>query len=1358
MDSTAFEASFKYKLIYIMRINDEMHRDILKIGDATVKTDVEESKLFPNCSILNKAAKERIKQYTNTAGIRYELLHTELAICKNINKSGELELKSFRDYDVHQVLKNSNIRVEDIQGSSSREWFKINLEIAKKAIKAVKENKKNLSGTEIINEKDKIIFRPEQIEAIKQTVECFKKKNGKMLWNAKMRFGKTLSALQVVKECKFKRTIIITHRPVVDSGWYEDFNKIFSVKDKYEYCSKNKEKDNTIEELLQRSKHFVYFASIQDLRGSKRVGGKFDKNSTIFATNWDFVIVDEAHEGTTTALGDEVIKQIVKEKNSYDTKFLALSGTPFNILADYEDENVYTWDYVMEQQSKYAWSENHFGDSNPYEGLPEMRMYTYDLGELLHKSKNYIETEDKAFNFKEFFRTWTGNEDRDFKTMPLGTKIGDFVHVDDVKSFLNLITKEDENSNYPFANAKYREFFKHTLWMVPGVKEAKALSYLMKEHPIFGSNAFTIVNVAGDGDNDEEDRDELERVKNAIKEAEKNGGYTITLSCGKLTTGVTIKEWTAVMMLAGSFSTSASSYLQTIFRVQSPCNINGKIKTCCYVFDFAPDRTLKMVTEAVAISAKAGKQSTSDRKILGEFLNYCPVIAVNGTRMKPYNTNKLLEQLKRAYVERTVKNGFDDKCLFNIDEILKLNKADFEEFDKLSKLVEAAKSTLSRDIKINNQGLTDEEYVEYEQLKTKKSITPEEEEKRNQYEEFMEKRQDVLRTLRSLSVRMPLLIYGIDMDINEDITMDTLIKEVDESSWKEFLPQGVSKDIFEKLIKFFDMDIFVAAGRKIRETTKEADDSSPIERVKKISELFSYFKNPDKETVLTPWRVVNMHMSDCIGGYDFFDKEHKLLLDEPRFVNQGDVTTNIFNNDKVKILEMNSKTGLYPLYVTYSIYKYKLKKREKETNYVSFDEKNKLWMDTVKNNVFVICKTPMAKYITKRTLLGYRNGKWNAHYFEDIISYMKNKSKQFISMVNVGSYWDKKGKTMKFNAIVGNPPYQENIGVKKGNKSLSKQLFPIFIENAILLDSRYVSFITPSRWFTGEAQDKSFVRLREFLKGNLHFVKLVNYIDNKSLFPGVEIAGGVNYFLYDKLYNGNVEFMECNSHETNTVKRALFEKNIDIVIAKNELVDILYKVKKSKTFSSITKITFGRNAFAVVGKESELNSITQEMPFDKSVAVRCAKEKFRYINRNLLKKNIFLVDKWKVFTSKANGGAGFINDEKPVTILGKAYIGKPNQICSDSLIPLGPFDTKIEAFNLQKYMTGKFFRFMVGILKVSQNIYQNVYQFVPMQNFTDSSDIDWNKSIPEIDKQLYAKYNLTDEEINYIESKIKPMK
>lgn len=1332
-----FKSTFEYKLIYVFRINDKKHKDLVKIGDATVHTTKSYNELFENCKELNQAAKERINSYTVTAGIEYELLHTELAIYTEKNK-----VKAFRDKKVHDVLIRSGIERHSFNTESQGlEWFETDLETAKKAIKAVKNNRSSLLVNDISEGKSPIIFRPEQKDAIEKTVKLFKKSD-RMLWNAKMRFGKTLSALEVAKRLEFKKTLIFTHRPVVSDGWYEDFNKIF-YDTNYKFGSKTR--GETIENLVDSDFPFVYFASIQDLRGSAAVGGKFDKNEFLFLIDWDFIIVDEAHEGTQTTLGQKVLEEVLGN-NDKIPKLLELSGTPFNLLSNFKEEEIYTWDYIMEQKAKATWELSHFGDSNPYEELPKLEIYTYSLDKII---KGYVDLEDSAFNFREFFRTWTGDIKKDFKPIPNNVKIGDFVHRDDVWSFLDLLTKEDKNTNYPFSTREYRSYYKHTLWMVPGVKEAKALSALMKEHPVFGCGEFEIVNVAGNGDEEENYRDALIAVRKAIGK-DPDDHYSITISCGRLTTGVTVPEWTAVLMLAGSFSTSASSYLQTIFRVQTPANINGKMKEYCSVFDFAPDRTLKMVAEAGHLSSATGNVN-NDRIVMGEFLNYCPVIGIDGSSMATYNVDSLLQQLKRAYTDRVVKNGFDDKHLYN-DNLLKLDDIELQDFEELKKIIGSTKQTKkSNDIDINNQGLTNEEYEEIQRIekKPKKERTAEEIALLEEKKKKKNNAQKAMSILRGISIRIPLLIYGAEIPFEQDITADNFVNMIDDASWNEFMPSGVTKEKYRKFAKYYEQDVFVAAGRQIRNMAKSADELPPTERVKKIAEIFSMFKNPDKETVLTPWRVVNMHMSECLGGYNFYNEEFDMTLDDPVFVDRGKVTADTFANPNAKILEINSKTGLYPLYVTYSIFRSKIDKMPK--NELTDDTVWYLWKETVKNNLFVICKTPMAKAITKRTLLGYKQGKVNAHYFEDLINKLKNEQLQFIDKVTRGSYWNREEQKMKFDAIVGNPPYQENLGTENNSRSLAKQLFPDFIKIAIELKPLYSSLITPSRWFAGDAQDGSFVRLREYLKDKEHFIKIVNYENSNDLFENVIIKGGLNYFLYSDSYIGQVEFAtKSDKSDFIITKRDLFEEGLEIVLSNAQDFKIIQKVSTEK--GSLMDIATGRNAFNIVGKESTVEKLTKKDKFDGSIPIRCKGNVIRWADKSLVTKNLNIFESYKVFISKSAG-----DPAKDQNVIGTPYIGEPLSACTDSLIPIGCFNSRIEAVNLRKYLMTKFVRYMISILKVSQNVYQNVYKFVPIQDFTNESDIDWSKSIHKIDQQLYAKYNLTQEEINFIETTIKPM-
>lgn len=1343
-DKINFTNAFAYKVIYAFTVNDELHKGLIKIGDATLYSDLSPDKFPPNCKALNQAALKRIKQYTNTVGIIPNLLHTELAVRTIKDKQNNINMVAFRDHDVHSVLEHSGIKKVKIDETTGREWFEISIQTVIDAIDAVKKNYANLSN---ISKKEftPIVFRPEQKDAITRTVKQFKK-NNRMLWNAKMRFGKTLSALEVIKRCKYEKTIILTHRPVVNAGWYEDFGKIFYDRD---YIYGSKLNGYSLDELLSKNEKFVYFASIQDLRGSEAVGGKYNKNNAVFDTVWDLVIVDEAHEGTKTALGDDTIKAIIKEENN-KTKLLALSGTPFNILDEYDEKSIYTWDYIKEQECKSEWDKQHFGDSNPYEELPELRIYTYDLGDLL-KNKNYITYEDKAFNFSEFFRTWTGEFNRDYAQMPQIAKIGDFVHEEDVWSFLNLMTKTDEKSSYPYSKDEYRELFKHSLWMVPGVKEAKALKELMLKHPVFGCGQFNIVNVAGN--DDEESVDALNSVRKAISSAEKVDTYTITLSCGKLTTGVTVKEWTAVFMLAGSFSTSAANYLQTIFRVQSPCNKNGRIKTTAYVFDFAPDRTLKMVSEAVSVSSKAGKANSDDKKILGKFLNYCPVISVAGSKMQEYKADKLLQQLKRAYADKVVRNGFDDNNLYN-DELLKLSDIDIEEFNKLKGIIGKSKAAIKQnDIAVNNQGLTNEEYEELEKIKKKpkKELSKEEIERLEELKKKKKVRNDAISILRGISIRMPLLIYGADIPYDEEITLDRFVEEVDDSSWDEFMPNGVTKKIFADFRKYYDEDIFIAAGRRIRNIAREADTLNPTQRVKKIASLFANFKNPDKETVLTPWRVVNMHMSDCLGGYDFFDEKHENTIDEPRFLDRGKVTKDTFANVNAKILEINSKTGLYPLYVSYSIYRAKCKLYQKDK--LSFDKKREIWNEVIQNNVFVICKTPMAKKITQRTLAGYSKVKINAHYFDDLINQLKNKPQQFIDRVLKPSYW-KKGDIgqMKFDAIVGNPPYMEMDG---GAQASAKPIYQHFVMTAKKLNPNYLSFIMPTRWYSG---GKGLDNFRDEMLNDMHIEKLFDCLSPDVLFPNTNIRGGVCYFLRNINFDGNKEMstvvtMDRNKDHIET-KRPLKVKDVDIFIRYSYSISILDKVFVSD-IDTIDKYISSRKPFGLDGKfikskdfyEASTNLLNPVLCYGKSKTVG-------YTELKNIKTHTELIDKWKVMVPYANNIGTELNDDNL-----NAFVVSPNSVCTETYIIIGiglELDKQM-CEDLVVYLKTKFARFMLSLAKNSQHATAKTYRFVPMQDFTSNSDIDWDKSIPEIDKQLYKKYNLSEDEIKFIEEKIKPM-
>ena len=1319
-----FTSSLKLKLIYVFRINDAAHRGCLKIGEATCE-DENVFGLSPNSKALNEAARKRINQYTQTAGIAYDLLYTELTV---YNRGG---LRSFNDKEVHNVLERSGIKKKVFDTvNKANEWFITDLETVKRAIAAVKEGRSSLSSAEVTREYSPIVFRPEQQEAISKTKKQFKKGN-QMLWNAKMRFGKTLSALQVIKDMEFQRTLILTHRPVVDAGWFEDFGKIFYDRKDFAYGSKNNGEsyDSLERRTVSHGLRYVYFASMQDLRGSELVGGNFDKNNEVFATDWDLIIVDEAHEGTQTELGKAVMGELVKEQ----TKVLRLSGTPFNLLDNFKEDEIYTWDYVMEQRAKMSWDELHFGDPNPYASLPTLNIYTYDLGRLL---REFVD-EDVAFNFKEFFRV---NES------------GSFCHEKDVRAFLNLLTKEDKDSLYPYANEEYRNIFRHTLWMVPGVKEARALSAMLQTHPVF--QHFKVVNVAGDGDQDEESRDALEAVEQAIGK-DPDATRTITLSCGRLTTGVSVKAWTAVFMLSGSYNTAASSYMQTIFRVQTPATINGRMKEQCYVFDFAPDRTLKVIAETAKISSKAGKTSQSDRKAMGEFINFCPIISIEGSQMNRFDVPRMLEQLKRVYVERVVRNGFEDNSLYN-DELMKLDDLELQEFDDLKKIIGQTKAMpKTNQVDINSQGLNNEEYEEKEKLekKPKKELTEEDRKRLEELKKKTKNREAAISILRGISIRMPLLIYGTELsDKDMEITIDNFASLIDPQSWEEFMPKGVTKQKFNSFKKYYDPEIFCAAGKRIRAMARAADKLSIEERIERITDIFSTFRNPDKETVLTPWRVVNMHLGDCLGGYNFYDTEYQNVISEPRFIDKGEVTAEVFSPES-RILEINSKSGLYPLYMAYGIYRARVKASLFAVETV--EEQQAVWDKVIAENIFVICKTPMAKSITKRTLAGFRKAKVNTRYFEDLINQIKNKPENFIAKVAKGrSYWKAiDNDNMKFNAIVGNPPYQEVVDQKESTngQKVSISIFQYFqtISEKI---GKYTALIYPgSRWIHRSGKGLEKFGLAQM--NDPHLALLEFFPSSKDIFKDVAIADGLSIVLK------NMEKNECGftykysvdgkviTIQANNPGNDMFSLNPQ----DNEIIKRLDNAIKS--FGCLHDSILPRNLFSIesdfVEKNPSLvkeyndgdyyNPETEIKLFTNDKSGKSGRARWYIADKNVITSGSEYLNKWKVIVSSANAGGQKRSNQIAIVDNHSAF--------GRSRVALKTFATEKEAQNFFRYATSEIIRF--AFLLTDESLTSLAKKVPDLLDYSDRNGvIDYSDNI---NTQLYTLFGIDDKNRQHIQ-------
>lgn len=1361
MSEPIYSGAAQYNLIYIFAINDEDHRNYLKIGQTSFSSSSSYKQLPPNCEELNQYAHARIKQYTKTALVKYELLYTELARVMRRLGDGTIEAVAFSDHDVHQVLNRSGYVVRKfIDSDRDSEWYRVTLAPAIAAIRAVREGRNVLTPAEktatvLPTLKDETVAveaepsrspfipREEQIECVAKTKRVFAK-GDKMLWDCKMRFGKTVTAYKLIKDMGFQKVIVVTHRPAVVDGWSKDFDWIFAGEDRV-FLSKadikygdrfnaedagiDAENNRKLRNLVQSGKSFIYFASMQDLRGSKLAGGPHDKNRGVFEMDWDLIIYDEAHEGTQTELGLKVQELLeAPKKDKTPKKVLQLSGTPYNLLSKYDDNNVYSWDYVKEQKAKAEWDSKHPGDHNPYEELPEMRICTFDLRDKLLSSYRY-EDETVAFNFREFFRTWTGDPAKDFVPLPAGASVGDFVHAADVDAFLDLISTDREDSNYPFATEEYREMFRHTFWILPGVKEARAFCTALRRHPVFKN--YEVVNVAGEGDVEQPYDDALIAVRDAIKKHDK----TITVSCGRLTTGVTVREWSGVMLLSGSSSTGAAGYMQTIFRVQSAGSIDGKQKKVCYAFDFAPDRALKVLSEVHQLKKSAVGTDDAGRVQLREFLNFCPVLAEGETGMEYYDVDKMMRQLKRLTVDAAVKSGFDDDSIYKADAGIVMDTQKARLFEQLKlKLTPQKPGKKETHIKVNEQGLTEEEYRKAQEAKrkNKKERTKEEEEALKKEKEQKKSQQALFDLLRNVSIRLPLLIYGTAAEFDESIKLEDFITVVDNESWKEFMPKEVDKEFFCKLLTFYDEDVIAGAGMRIRRLAKAADEMPPTERVKRIAEIFSYFRNPAKETVLTPWRVVNMHMGDTIGGYSFYKEgypEKDGLLDEPRLIDQGKVTVDLFLNENVKILEMNSKSGLYPLYVAYSIYRILLPKKESE---MTLAESQAVWDKVLSDHLYVLCQTSMAVSITKRTLAGYRHADVKAIYLTKLLERMKNQQRLANKLSNPAT-WGKEGERVKFDAIVGNPPYQLSDGGGGSGRSASS-IYPLFVTQAKQICPAYFSMIMPSRWFNG---GKGLDEFRENMLNDERICKIVEFEDSKSCFPTSDISGGICFLLWDRNHVG-----KCRIDNVDITGNVIAEeRNLSqypVLISNNRAIHIVSKVR-SKNEATFDSVVSSRRPFG-------LDSNT-EFDNDGDLILRSSSGLGK-IKRDKITSGENLIFKWKVITSKVCFEHGGIPDKDgKMRVLSVLQLLEPNAVCTETYLVNMAFDDENHAKNLISYLKTKFVRFLLKQMLASMNMTKATYCLVPVQDF----------SKPWTDKELYEKYNLTEDEIDFIESMIKPM-
>lgn len=656
---------------------------------------------------------ERIKQQTHTVGVHAKKEWQGNAIFED--GSG----KAFKDHDFHAYLRKNDVKQpmdlgnEYFSSDDRNEWFYIG---AKESEGMFHEFRLNHG---ILQASDTVVpytLRDEQKEAVALTKKYHETHDdGEYLWNAKPRFGKTLAVYDFAKKIDAQTVLIVTNRPAIANSWYDDYVRFLGKESGYSFVSevdslKGKKYVITRSEyadlITREESKCIEFVSLQDMKGSVYFGGRIDKLREIskkHGMNWDLLVIDEAHEGVDTYKTDVAFEQIKRKFT------LHLSGTPFKALANnkFADDAIFNYTYADEQRRKSEWDDT-ASIENPYSILPKLNLYTYQMSEIVRDELSQGieikgETVEYAFDLNEFFSVENGR----------------FVHDSSVDKFLDALTTQKK---FPFSTEELRDELKHTFWLFDRVESARLMAKKLREHPVFSE--YEIVLAAGDGrvDDDDENMKSYDKVVKAIAKFDK----TITLSVGQLTTGITIPEWTGVLMLSNV--KSPSLYMQAAFRAQNPCLFSEgttfKRKDNAYVFDFDPARTLVIYEEFandLSTDTVSGKGDIDTRKEkIKTLLNFFPVIGEDEEgELTELDAEKVLTIPRKIKSVEVVRRGFMSNFLFqNINNVFAAPKEvldiiqQFEAVDEPKKKVDLT-DELKKDLSLNDEGevALSEEYV-----------------------------------------------------------------------------------------------------------------------------------------------------------------------------------------------------------------------------------------------------------------------------------------------------------------------------------------------------------------------------------------------------------------------------------------------------------------------------------------------------------------------------------------------------------------------------------------------------------------------------------------------------------------------
>ena len=704
----------------------------------------------------------RIREQTHTVAVPYRVLETWPAM--------RSDGSCFTDKDLHAVLRRKGFRQLN-EGEDRNEWFRCTVNDVKAAVYAVRNRTENVE-----NRTNDFSMRPEQKEAVDKTEAYFRSAAAegypKFLWNCKMRFGKTFAAYQLAKRMGFKRVLVLTFKPAVVSAWQEDLNTHKDFEG-WQFISRTTE---LTYETADQSRPIVCFGSFQDYLGVDKTTGTIKgRNEWVHTINWDLVIFDEYHFGAWKERAKELFEKEDEESTvDFDAEkykkdeannaineswlpistkyYLFLSGTPFRAInnGEFIEEQIFNWTYSDEQRAKAEWK----GSNNPYLALPRMVMLTYRMPDEIQEVAKQGEFDE--FDLNLFFAAEGKGESARFKYENEVQKWLDLIRggylpasVDDLK------LGQDKRPPMPFSDTRLLNAPSHTLWFLPNVASCFAMANLLAQRQNKFYHDYKVVVCAGTAAGIGLD---------ALHPVQANMGdpletKTITLTCGKLTTGVTVKPWTGIFMLRNL--KSPETYFQAAFRVQSPWEVKNEegsktiMKNECYVFDFALDRALRQISD---YSCRLDINESNPEAKVGEFIKFLPVLAYDGSSMKEVDAQDILDIALAGTSATLLAKRWESALLVNVDNnTLKRLLASPEAMKALMNIEGFRNLNSDLTTIINKSEAVKKAKKEYPDPtpKEKKEISVEEKEMKSKRKQIQEK-------LIKFATRIPVFMYLTD--------------------------------------------------------------------------------------------------------------------------------------------------------------------------------------------------------------------------------------------------------------------------------------------------------------------------------------------------------------------------------------------------------------------------------------------------------------------------------------------------------------------------------------------------------------------------------------------------------------------